>query len=63
MTQAPLWGLSTYEFYFIRKEGSKVPIRGNVPKREGMPDPLYNSVLVTKLVNCIMLDGKTGFAQ
>ena len=63
MTQAPLWGLRTYEFYFIKKEGSKVPRRGNVPKREVLPDPIYNSVLVTKLVNSIMLDGKKGVAQ
>jgi len=40
-----------------------VPRRGNVPKREVLPDPLYNSVLVTKLVNSIMLDGKKGVAQ
>jgi len=40
-----------------------VPRRGNVPKREILPDPLYNSVLVTKLVNSIMLDGKKGVAQ
>ena len=45
------------------KEGSKVPRRGNVPKREVLPDPLYNSVLVTKLTNSIMLDGKKGVAQ
>ena len=45
------------------KEGSKVPRRGNVPKREVLPDPLYRSVLVTKLVNSIMLDGKKGVAQ
>ncbi len=45
------------------KEGSKVPRRGNVPKREILPDPIYNSVLVTKLVNSIMLDGKKGVAQ
>ena len=45
------------------KEGSEVPRRGNVPKREILPDPLYNSVLVTKLVNSIMLDGKKGVAQ
>ncbi|MFR6695467.1 MAG: 30S ribosomal protein S7 [Dysosmobacter sp.] len=35
-----------------------MPRRGNVPKREILPDPMYNSVLVTKLVNSIMLDGK-----
>ncbi|MCI8842883.1 MAG: 30S ribosomal protein S7 [Oscillospiraceae bacterium] len=45
------------------KEGSDVPRRGNVPKREILPDPMYNSVLVTKLVNSIMLDGKKGVAQ
>ena len=45
------------------KEGSKVPRRGNVPKREILPDPIYNSVLVTKLTNSIMLDGKKGVAQ
>ena len=45
------------------KEGSEVPRRGNVPKREVLPDPMYNSVLVTKLINSIMLDGKKGVAQ
>ena len=45
------------------KEGSKVPRRGNVPKREVLPDPVYGSELVTRLVNNIMLDGKKGVAQ
>ena len=45
------------------KEGSIVPRRGNVPKREILPDPIYHSVLVTKLTNSIMLDGKKGVAQ
>jgi len=40
-----------------------VPRRGNVPKREVLPDPVYGSVLVTKLVNSVMLDGKKGVAQ
>ena len=40
-----------------------MPRRGNVPKREVLPDPLYNSIIVTKLVNSIMLDGKKGVAQ
>ncbi len=40
-----------------------MPRRGNVPKREILPDPVYNSVLVTKLVNSVMLDGKKGVAQ
>ncbi len=48
---------------FYMKEGSEVPRRGNVPKREVLPDPLYNSVLVTKLINSVMLDGKKGVAQ
>ena len=34
-----------------------MPRRGNVPKREILPDPLYNSILVTKLINGVMLDG------
>ena len=45
------------------KEGSILPRRGNIPKREVLPDPVYNSVLVTKLINSIMLDGKKGVAQ
>ena len=40
-----------------------MPRRGNVPKREILPDPLYNSILVTKLINGVMLDGKKGVAQ
>ena len=40
-----------------------MPRRGNVPKREILPDPVYNSVLVTKLINSIMLDGKKGVSQ
>jgi len=50
-------------FIIYVKEGSIVPRRGNVPKREVMPDPKYNSVMVTRLVNSIMLDGKKGVAQ
>ena len=40
-----------------------MPRRGNVPHREVLPDPVYNSKLVSKLVNSIMLDGKQGVAQ
>ena len=40
-----------------------MPRRGNVPKREILPDPVYNSVLVTKLINGVMRDGKKGVAQ
>jgi small subunit ribosomal protein S7 len=45
------------------KEGSKVPRRGNIAKRDVLPDPMYNSKLVTRLVNNIMIDGKKGVAQ
>jgi small subunit ribosomal protein S7 len=45
------------------KEGSKVPRRGNVAKRDVLPDPIYGSKLVTRLINNIMLDGKKGVSQ
>ena len=48
---------------FYVKEGSKVPRRGKIAKRDVLPDPLHNSKLVTRLVNNIMLDGKKGVAQ
>jgi len=40
-----------------------VPRRGFIPQRDVLADPMYNSKLVTKLVNNIMLDGKKGVAQ
>ncbi len=40
-----------------------MPRRGSVPKRDVLPDPIYGSKVVTKLVNQIMLDGKKGIAQ
>ena len=40
-----------------------MPRKGNVPKREVLPDPVYGSVVVSKLINNIMLDGKKGVAQ
>ena len=40
-----------------------MPRRGFIAKREVLPDPLYNNVVVTKLINNIMLDGKKGVAQ
>ena len=40
-----------------------MPRKGNVPKREVLPDPVYGSVVVTKLINSVMLDGKKGVAQ
>ena len=40
-----------------------MPRKGNVPKRDVLPDPVYGSVTVAKLINSIMLDGKKGTAQ
>lgn len=40
-----------------------MPRKGHVPKREILPDPIYNSKVVTKFINQIMLDGKKGTAQ
>ena len=45
------------------KEGSEVPRKGHIPKREVLADPVYGSKVVTKLINSIMLDGKRGTAQ
>ena len=40
-----------------------MPRRGSVPKRDVLPDPIYKSKVVTKLVNQVMYDGKKGIAQ
>ncbi len=40
-----------------------MPRRGSISKRDVLPDPMYNSKLVTRLINNIMLDGKKGVAQ
>ena len=40
-----------------------MPRRGRAPKREVLPDPIYNSTMLTKLINQVMLDGKKGTAQ
>ena len=40
-----------------------MPRRGKIAKRDVLPDPLYNSKMVTRLINSIMYDGKKGVAQ
>lgn len=40
-----------------------MPRKGHVPKRDVVADPIYNSKLVTRLINRIMIDGKKGLAQ
>ena len=55
--------VSTEDLDFIFKEGRTVPRKGHTQKRDVLVDPLYNSKVVTKLINSIMLDGKKGVAQ
>ena len=43
--------------------GRQMPRKGPVPKRDVLPDPLYESKLVTRLINQIMIDGRRGKAQ
>jgi small subunit ribosomal protein S7 len=45
------------------KEGRKVPRKGFIAKRDVLPDPIYGSKVLTKLINQVMLDGKKGVAQ
>ena len=40
-----------------------MPRKNSVPKRDVLPDPVYGDVVVTKLINAVMLDGKKGVAQ
>ena len=40
-----------------------MPRRGFIPKREVLPDPVYNTTIITKLINQLMYDGKRGVAQ
>ena len=51
--------VSTYELIKMFKEGRTVPRKGHTQKRDVLADPMYNSKVVTKLINNIMLDGKT----
>jgi len=51
------------EYPHFEKEGREVPRKGKIPKREVLPDPVYGSVVVAKLINSVMLDGKKGTAQ
>jgi small subunit ribosomal protein S7 len=50
-----------WEYYV--KGGDRMPRKGPVAKRDVLPDPIYNSKLVTRLINKIMVDGKRGVAQ
>ena len=40
-----------------------MPRKGHIAKREVLPDPIYNSTVITRLINTVMLDGKKGTAQ
>ena len=54
--------MSTCELIII-KEGSNVPRKGHIQKRDVLADPVYKNKIVTKLINNIMLDGKKGRAD
>ena len=47
----------------VIKEGRKVPRKGHIVRRDVLADPVYNSKVVTKFMNSIMIDGKKGTAQ
>lgn len=47
----------------LNREVQNMPRKGSIPKRDVLADPIYNSKLITKLINKIMLDGKRGVAQ
>ncbi|MGF0040679.1 30S ribosomal protein S7 [Peptoniphilaceae bacterium SGI.131] len=49
--------------YYFSKEGRKVPRKSGVSKKLVMPDPRFGDVVVSKLINNVMLDGKKGVAQ
>lgn len=53
---------STYDIIIV-KEGREVPRRGSIAKRDVLPDPVYNSKVVTRLINNVMYDGKKGVSQ
>ena len=55
--------MSSDEYPASMKEGREVPRKGKIPKREVLPDPVYGNVVLAKLINSIMLDGKKGVAQ
>ena len=55
--------VSTCDLIPIIKEGSNVARKGHIQKRDVLADPKYNSKIVTKLINSVMLDGKKGVAQ
>ena len=67
MKKLALYGMKNYRVPMnlnnLVKEGRKVPRKGHIAKRDVLPDPMYNSKVVTKLINNIMLDGKKGVAQ
>ncbi|EGL17101.1 ribosomal protein S7 [Paenibacillus sp. HGF7] len=48
---------------FFGERGITMPRKGPVTRRDVLPDPIYNSKLVTRLINRIMIDGKRGVAQ
>ena len=60
-TRVPWYTVLMYTEIF--KEGRIVPRKGYIAKREILPDPIYKSLVITKLINNVMLDGKKQLAQ
>jgi len=55
--------MPTFKIIDIYSKGGKhMPRKGPVAKRDVLPDPIYNSKLVTRLINRVMVDGKRGVA-
>ena len=63
MQLKPILQGSTGQPVSASEGGREVPRKGNTPKREVLPDPVYGNVVVSKLINSIMLDGKKSVAQ
>src|SRR5437870_7225766 len=59
--QTRLW--VTWLFSFKLAEGFSMPRKAHIVKREIVPDPMYQSTLVSKFVNCMMYGGKKSTAQ
>ena len=52
-----------HKYELLLKGGKIMPRKGPVAKRDVLPDPIYNSKLVTRLINKMMIDGKRGKSQ
>ena len=63
MNEEEIISLLMSHLSYLKKEWRIVPRKGYIANRDVLPDPIYNSKVVTKLINNIMLDGKKAVAQ